>query len=218
MFKDRIDAGCQLAQRLIRVRNKRNVVILAIPRGGVPVAYAMDKFLYLPFDLLVIRKLPMPGDPEAGLGAISETGETVFQPQAKIYSPKIIQEIISKQLVEIKRRIHALRGDRKLINIKGKTVILVDDGLAMGSTMEAAVKTVRKLGVKKIIVAVPVGSKEAVNIIKSEVHELVCLDIPSLFYAVAQDYKHWHDVSDKEVKDILFKIKKYVPVSQKNLS
>ena len=203
MFLNRVEAGKELAQKLIIYKDKKDVLVLAIPRGGVPVAYQVAKFLNLSLNLLVVRKLPMPEDPEAGMGAISETGEIVWQPQAKFYSPQITQKIVSEQIKETRRRVKIFRGDKKLVDVKNKIVILIDDGLAMGSTMKVAVKTVKKLKAKKVIVAVPVGGREAVNEIKREVSKLICLEIPYPFYAVAQAYKQWHDVSDDEVLNII---------------
>jgi len=205
MFLNRVEAGKELARRLADYKEKKGVTILALPRGGVPVAYEVSRALRLPLSLLIVRKLPMPEDPEAGLGAISETGEIVFQPQTRFYSPKIIQKIISAQSLELKKRMRTLRKGKKLTDIKDKTVILIDDGIAMGSTMEVAVKTVKKLGAKEIIVAVPVGSREAVDKLKDEVNKIICLEVPFPFYAVAQAYEQWHDVSDEEVLDIMRK-------------
>jgi len=147
--------------------------------------------------------LPMPDDPEAGIGAISETGEIVWQPQANFYSKEKIEEILREQRKEIKKRIAVLREGKKLPNLEGKIVILIDDGIAMGSTMEAAIKTAKKEGAKEIVVASPVGGKEIIEKIRKMADRTICLEIPELFYAVAQAYKNWYDVSDEEVIDAL---------------
>lgn len=201
MFFDRQEAGRKLAKELKKYQDKKTI-ILAIPRGGVLVAAEVAKILNLPLDLIIVRKLPMPDNPEAGIGAISETGEIVWQPEAQVYAEDEVQRILDEQKEEIKRRIEVLRR-KKLPDLKGQTVILIDDGIAMGSTMEVAVKTVRKKGAKKIVVAVPVGGKESLREIKNLADDLICLETPTPFYAVAQVYKNWYDVSDAEVIEVL---------------
>ena len=208
MFRNKKEAGEKLAEKLKKYREKDNTLILSIPCGGGPVANEVAKDLGLPMDLLVVRKLPMPENPEAGLGAISETGEIIWQSQADFYSSEIIEKILSEQTKEIKRRIKVLRQGRSLPEIKGRVVILVDDGLAMGSTMEAAVLTLKKLEAKKIIVAVPVGSIEAIKRIKDLADQVICLETPYPFYAVAQGYYYWHNVTDDEVIEIIQKFKR----------
>lgn len=203
MFFNRQEAGKKLAEKLIKYQGSKKVIILAIPRGGVLVATEVAKILNLPIDLLVVRKLPMPDDPEAGIGAISETGEIVWQPLVNFYSPREVEEILKIQKEKIKKRIEILRKGKKLSNLQGKTVILIDDGIAMGSTMEAAIRTAYKRGAKRIVVAVPVGGEEVIKNIKKMVDEVICLEIPCPFYAVAQVYKNWHDASDKEVIEAL---------------
>lgn len=201
MFSDRKEAGKRLAEKLQKYQNKK-AIILAIPRGGVLVAAEVAKILNLPLDLIVVKKLPMPGEPEAGIGAISETGEIVLKPQAEYYSQAQVREILKEQKEEVKRRVKVLRKG-EFPSVQNKIVILIDDGIAMGSTMEAAIKTVRKKKAKKIVVAVPVGGREIIEKISKTVDEMICLETPSPFYAVAQIYQNWYDVSDQEVIKVL---------------
>jgi len=208
MFLNRQEAGEKLAEKLEKYKKDKGAVILAIPKGGVLVGAVVAKILNLPLDLIIVRKLPMPDNPEAGIGAISETGEIVWQPQRFFYHKEIIEEILKKQKEEIKKRIEVLREGKDLPNLKGKIVILIDDGIAMGSTIEAAIKTVKKEGAKKIVVATSVGGKEVIKKIKNMVEEMICLKIPKYFYAVAQVYKNWYDVSDEEAIKTLKKLNK----------
>lgn len=206
MFLDRQEAGEKLAEKLKKYKGDKKATILAIPRGGVLVAVVVAKNLNLPLDLIIVRKLPMPDNPEAGIGALSETGEIVWQPERFFYDEEVVEEILKEQREEIKRRIEILREGRDLPDLKGKTVILIDDGIAMGSTMEAAIKTVKERGAKEVIVAVPVGGKEIVEKIENMADKVICLEIPKYFYAVAQVYKNWYDVSDKEVCEVFKEI------------
>jgi len=208
MFYDRTEAGKKLAEKLAKYQGQKDVIILAIPRGGVPVAFEVAKSLNLLLDLIIIRKLPMPDNPEAGIGAISETGEIVWQPQVKFYPSKSIEKILREQKQEVERRIKILKKGRKLPKLKDKIAILIDDGLAMGSTMEAAIKTARKAKAKKVVVAVPVAGKETLARIKDLADEVVCLEVPAFFQAVAQVYGNWYDLDDEEVLRIMIKYKK----------
>jgi len=205
MFYDRTEAGKKLALKLNKYQKNKKVIVLAIPRGGVPVAFEVAKKLKVPLDLIIVRKLPMPDNPEAGIGAVSETGEIFWHPQAKLYPKEAIKKILSEQKEEIKRRIKVLRKGKGLAALKDKIVILIDDGLAMGSTMRAAIKTVKKEQAEKVVVAIPVAGREILKIIKSMADEVVCLEVPSFFQAVAQVYENWHDLSDQEVTEIMGK-------------
>ena len=205
MFYDRTEAGQKLASELNKYRKNKKVIVLAIPRGGVPVAFEVAKKLEAPLGLIIVRKLPMPDNPEAGIGAISETGEIFWHPQAKLYPQEITAKILDEQKEEIKRRIKVLRKGEGLPKLKDKIVILIDDGLAMGSTMRAAIKTVKKEQAEKVVVAIPVAGREILKIIKSMADEVVCLEVPSFFQAVAQVYENWHDLNDREVIEIMKK-------------
>ncbi|ADN09211.1 phosphoribosyltransferase [Sulfurimonas autotrophica] len=203
MFKDRKDAGRKLAAALQAYKEEAPLV-LAIPRGGVELGYEVSKALSADFSLIICRKLPFPLNTESGFGAIAEDGSLyINELAATSISHKEIEQIIAQQSLEIKRRIQTLRGGKPLPSIKGRTVIVVDDGIAMGSTMHVAVELCRKRGAKKIIVAVPVASRQAIQKFSQMADEVVVLESPLDFYAVAQVYENWHDVSDKEVLDFL---------------
>jgi putative phosphoribosyl transferase len=203
MFDDRTDAGKKLATALAEYRGQ-DVVVLAIPRGGVEVGYWVATSLGADFSLLVSRKLPYPDNPEAGFGAIAEDGSTVTSEEASRWVPEqTIQRIIQEQKGEIKRRISALRGGADLPNIAARTVILVDDGIAMGSTMRASIQLCKNQRAGKIVVATPVAGERVARQLVRLVDELVILEMPPFFRAVAQVYRRWYDVSDEEVIRIL---------------
>jgi len=206
MFRNRTEAGKKLAEKLIKYKANKEAIILALPRGGVPVAFEGAKKLKIPIHLIIVRKLPIPDNPEAGIGALSETGEIVWQPQKESYPKDVIEEILIEQKKEIERRTKILRKGRDLPKLKNKIVILIDDGLAMGSTMMAALKTAKKEGAKKVVVAVPVAGKDVLERIKKEADEVVCLEVPLFFQAVAQVYENWYDLDDQEVLKIMKKI------------
>ena len=207
MFIDRKDAGVKLAKALDRYKDK-DVLVLAIPRGGVEVAYEVAKYLDAEFSLLISRKFPIPYNPEAGLGAIAEDGSTYIVSDAKRWlSKEEIEKIKKDQIDEIKRRINILRQGNPLPKIKDRTVILIDDGLAMGSTMRAAIELCKNEKAMRIIVAVPVAGKDVKNEIGKLVDEIIVLEMPLFFNAVAQVYLNWHDVTDNEVIEILNRLK-----------
>ena len=202
MFKNRKDAGIKLAEALHEYRDA-GVLVLAIPRGGVELGYEVAKALNADFSLLICRKLPYPFNPESGFGAMAEDGSLyINRAAAASVSDDRIKEIILQQKQEIKRRIEILRGGQPLPAIKGRTVILVDDGIAMGSTMHAAVELCRKQGAAKIIVAVPVAGRHAIQEFGRLADEITVLESPVNFHAVAQVYENWYDVSDEEALEI----------------
>lgn len=203
MFEDRKDAGKRLAKALTKYRNK-DVLILAIPRGGVEVAYKVAEYLNAELNLLVSRKLPFPNNKEAGFGAIAEDGSTfIFKDAYMWLSEEKIEEIKMEQIDEVRRRIEILRQGKKLPGIKGRIVILIDDGLAMGSTIRVAIMLCKNKGAKKVVVAAPVSGEDIAREIEEIVDEIVILEKPVSFQAVAQVYKNWHDVTDSEVIEIL---------------
>ncbi len=205
VFKDRKDAGRQLSHALMRYK-KEHPLVLAIPRGGTEVGYEIARALDTDFDLLIARKLPFPDNPESGFGAVAEDGSIYIIPYyAEILDPALIDAIVKYQKDEIKRRIDHLRGGRPLTSMKGRTVILVDDGIAMGSTMRAAVEFCRRNGASKVVVAAPVSSPEVKNEFKRIADDVVILSTPSYFRAVADAYEVWYDVSDEEVLQIMKK-------------
>jgi len=203
MFEDRKDAGEKLAKALKKYKDK-NTLVLAIPRGGVEVGYQVAKYLNASFSILVTRKLPYPDNPETGFGAIAEDGSTfIYRNAVRLLPEGMIDEIIREQKQEIRRRVAVLRKSRPLPALVNRTVILVDDGIAMGSTMRASIILCKNKGAGKIVVAVPVAGERSVAEIGEMVDEIVVLEEPTFFRAVAQVYRHWHDVSDREVIEIL---------------
>lgn len=205
MFRDRRDAGRKLASVLVKYKNK-NVLVLAIPRGGVEVGLEVARYLRADFDILVSRKLPIPYNPEAGFGAVAEDGSVYINKDSSLWISEDEMEIIKKeQIEEIKRRISTLRRGRPLKSIQGREVILIDDGLAMGSTMRVSIKLCRNQNAKKIIVVVPVSGIDTFNEMKKIADEIYVLEIPYNFMAVAQVYLNWHDATDEEVIELMEK-------------
>ncbi|MEA3376099.1 MAG: phosphoribosyltransferase family protein [Chloroflexota bacterium] len=207
MFEDRREAGEQLARRLEAYRD-RDVVVLAIPRGGVEVGYQVATHLNADFSLLIARKLPYPDQPEAGFGAVAEDGSTVILGDAARWvSDDTIETVVEEQRREIERRVAVLRRGEPLPNLEGRTVILVDDGIAMGSTMRAAIKCCRSQGASTLVVAVPVSGREVAEqigaLLDGPGDEIVVLEQPRYFCAVAQVYERWYDVPDSEVTAIM---------------
>ena len=205
MFNNREDAGKQLAEQLLPYRSDLTIV-LAIPRGGVPVAFEVASRLQAQFSLIICRKLPFPHNPEAGFGAVAEDGSTIIMPGPSAYIPKDnIEAVIEDQKKEIARRIKILRGGQPFPNLHGRIVILIDDGIAMGSTMRAAIKLCTKHNPEKLVVGSPVSSPEVAHFLeqKEEVDNVIILERPQYFRAVAQVYEEWCDVPDHEVLDIM---------------
>jgi predicted phosphoribosyltransferase len=205
MFKDRKDAGKQLAQALESYQDE-NVLVLAIPRGGVELGYEVAKALNADFSLIVVRKLPYPENPEAGFGAVAEDGSTfTFDQSVHTLPDETVERIVRQQRDEVERRIEVLRKGKPLPEIEGRTVILVDDGIAMGSTMRAAIALCKHQGAGEIVVASPVSSERVKEEIRQLVDRVVILVTPPFFRAVAQVYQNWYDVSDREVLEIMEK-------------
>jgi putative phosphoribosyl transferase len=203
MFQDRTDAGRQLAAALEEYRGQ-DLVVLAIPRGGVEVGYQVARHLGADFSIVVTRKLPFPNNPEGGFGAIAEDGSRfVFREALGRLSAETVGRILEEQKAEVQRRVKVLRGDEPLPRIQGRTVILVDDGIAMGSTMRASIKLCRRQGAGEVVVAVPVAGPRQAREIAAMVDRLIVLKTPLFFQAVAQVYAHWHDVSDGEVIEVM---------------
>ncbi len=202
MFKDRLHAGRELAEKL-RGYKGRDVIVLAIPRGGVPVAYPIAVELDAILDVIVPRKIPIPWNPEAGFGAVTVDGEIVLN---KDLVDRIgleddeIKELAGPVIEEIKRRTWIYRGDKKFPDLDGETVIIVDDGLASGYTMLSAIKYVRRETPRELVVAVPVSPLSSVNLIKPLVDDFVCLVVEDTFsFAVASFYDEFPDLSDDKV-------------------
>jgi putative phosphoribosyl transferase len=198
MFRDRQDAGQRLGEALSAYKTETPLV-LAIPRGGVEVGYYVARKLEAPLAIVVVRKLPWPGDPEAGFGAVAEDGSLfIFEHMRTALDPAVVKEIVQKQKREIRRRIQVLRNSAPLPRIAERTVILVDDGIAMGSTVRAAITLCRNEQAGKIIVAAPVASPSAAKELTRLADSVVIVERPFSFRAVAQVYENWYDVSDEE--------------------
>lgn len=205
MFRDRRDAGSRLS-RASGLSQKEDAVILAIPKGGLEVGYEIAKNLDHRMSLIVTRKLPFPENPESGFGAVSEGGQLYLVPGMKERIPEtMIERIVAEQIDEVKRRVSILRGGRPFPDIRDRTVILVDDGIAMGFTMMASVLHCKYRKPKEIIVAVPVAGPRAIERFESIVDELIVHESPHDFSAVAQVYENWYDVSDSEALNLLKK-------------
>lgn len=199
-FKNREDAGQKLACALKQYKNNKDVVLVALPRGGVVIAYEIAKELNLPLDIVVTRKIGALGNPEYAIGAITEIGEGIFnEDEIARVDKKWLDKEIKKEKQEAERRLKVYRGGKPALNLKDKIVILVDDGIATGYTMRAAVKSVRVADPKKIIVAVPHGARDTIEVLRKEVDEVICLHIPTFYMAVGQFYEEFEQTSDKEV-------------------
>ncbi len=199
MFKDRQDAGQQLALALGAYKDK-DALVLAIPRGGVEVGYYVACAIHAEMAIVVSRKLPYPDNSEAGFGAIAEDGSLfIFEDALGFLGREEIDRIIEEQKRELKRRVHVFRKDEPLPEIKGRTVIIVDDGIAMGSTVRATIALCKNKKAKKIVVASPVAGPDVAESLTKIVDETVILEKPAFFQAVAQVYRNWYDVPDSEV-------------------
>lgn len=205
-FRDRSDAGRRLGAELAMHEFPSGVVVLALPRGGLPVGFEVAKALHARLDVIVVRKLGVPWQPELAMGAIAPGGVEVLDRRliASLgIAPQIVKAAIQRESAEIERREKLYRGGRPALDLHGRTVVLVDDGLATGSTMLVAVHYVRTLQAAKIIVAIPVGSRQACTRVEKEVDELVCLAIPESFMAVGEWYLDFRQVTDAEVQSWL---------------
>lgn len=206
IFPDRREAGRELAQRLMNYAGQENTVVLALPRGGVPVGFEVAEALHLPLEVFVVRKLGVPGHEELAMGAIASGGVRVLNREvlARFRHPEeIIAEAAAREMQELERREFLYRGRRPAIDVHGKTVLIVDDGLATGSTMHAAVRALRQRGAARIVVAVPVAPPETCQEFEREADELVCLQAPRNFMAVGQFYVDFSQTTDEEVTELL---------------
>jgi len=206
VFEDRNDAGRLLAEKLIKYKASDGMV-LGIPSGGVPVAAEIANSLNLPMDLIIVRKIQIPYNPEAGFGAMGPDGEIIFN-EKLLSQLRLTEDDIKKQIQKngdiLKKRNQLFRGEKPFPSLKDKIVIVVDDGLASGYTMLVAVGFIKRKMPQKIVVAVPTASKRTADFILSEVDELVCLNIRTGFpFAVADAYRNWYDLTDEEVLNII---------------
>jgi putative phosphoribosyl transferase len=206
IFKNRADGGRKLAARLTRYANRGDVLVLALPRGGVPVAYEVSKELKAPLDVFLVRKLGVPGYEELAMGAIASGGVRVINEELVNYlgiPEEVIDSIAAVEQRELERRAVAYRDDRPAPNVKDCVVILIDDGLATGSTMRAAAASLRLKKPRRIVVAVPVSSPETCEEFRSEVDEIVCAVTPQHFQGVGLWYEDFSQTSDEEVRELL---------------
>jgi putative phosphoribosyl transferase len=205
-FADRADAGRQLAKALAATVSGRGFIVLGLPRGGVPVAAEVATGLGLPLDVLCVRKLGVPFQPELAMGALASGGAVVRNEDVLAMLPSAetaFARVLDEERVELERRERAYRGDAPPLDVRARRIILVDDGLATGATMEAAVQALRSLGPETIVVAVPVGSREAVERIAAAADRVVCLHAPVYFGAVGSCYEAFEQTRDSEVTELL---------------
>jgi predicted phosphoribosyltransferase len=205
LFLDRRDAGHRLAGELMEFADDRPVIV-ALPRGGVPVGVEVARALGAPLDILMVRKLGAPGNPELGVGAVAEDGTGVLDPRSADMSgmtKTMLDATLARESLELRRRVERYRDGRPSIPVKGRTVVIVDDGLATGLTDLAAVRVLRKRGARRIVVAVPVGSSEAVSMLAREADRVICLEVPRRLFGVGMWYRDFSPVSDEQVEALL---------------
>jgi len=205
-FHDRREAGQLLARQLAEYKDRDDVVVLALPRGGVPVGYEIARELRAPLDVFVVRKLGVPWHPELAMGAIAGRGTEVLNGDvvtAYNIPPHVIRAVAEAEGRELQRRLEQYRGDRPLLDLRNHLVILVDDGLATGSTMRAAIRAIRQDHPVAIVVAVPVAAPETCRTFQHDVDKIVCLRTPSGFSAVGQWYEDFSQTTDDEVRELL---------------
>lgn len=206
LFNDRTDAGRRLARELGAYLHRTDVLVLGLPRGGIPVAFQVAETLGAPLDVFVVRKLGLPGHDELAMGAIASGGVQILNHdliRAGAVSRAEIAAIVAAETRELHRRERRYRGDRPFPKVAGTTVILVDDGLATGSSMRAAVAALRLRHPAAIVVAVPVGARETCDVFRRLADDVVCTATPEPFYAVGQWYQDFSQTTDEEVHDLL---------------
>ena len=210
VFADRFEAGRLLAARLSEFA-RSNAIVLALPRGGVPVAFEIASQLHLPLDVFLVRKLGVPGQPELALGAIASGGLRVLNQDVVrefSLSPQAIEAVAAREQVELERREREYRRNRPALDITGRAAILVDDGLATGSSMRAAARALRLRQPSEIVAAVPVAAPEVCAAVALEVDRMVCLEQPERLMAVGQWYRNFNQVTDEEVYRLLARVSK----------
>ena len=206
LFRDRTDAGRKLADRLAAYANYPNAMVLALPRGGVPVAFEVAEALNLPLDIFVVRKLGLPGHEEFAIGAIASSGARVLNQdliRQLSLSDEIIEHIVAREQRELERREQTYRGQRPVLDVRDRVIIIVDDGLATGSSMRAAIAALRQKRPAKLIVAVPVGARATCSELAALADEAICLETPENFSAVGLWYNDFSQITDEEVIDLL---------------
>jgi len=205
-FRDRIEAGRRLAEKLAGYANRPDVLVLALPRGGVPVAAEVARALNAPLDVFLVRKLGLPGQEEFAMGAVATGGVRVLnEPLIHAFgiSDAVVERVVAREEQELARRERLYRGDRPPADVRGRTVILVDDGLATGATMLAAIKALRQQQPARIVVAVPTAAPETCDALRAEVDDVVCAVTPEPFYSVGLWYEDFSQTTDDEVRALL---------------
>ena len=208
-FKDRHEAGIKLAEQLKKYKNNKDVIVLAIPRGGVEVGYEIARFLNVKLDIIVTKKIGLPGDEEFAIGSVGPDKNIMLNEETlRIYnvSKEYIKEKTKEIGKEIERRYKAYKGKYELQSLKNKIVILTDDGIATGFTTRVAINYIKSQNPKKVILAVPVAPSDFANQIKKEVDEFICLHSTNLFFAISQFYDYFPQMGDEEVKNYLKKL------------
>jgi putative phosphoribosyl transferase len=204
-FADRRDAGRRLAERLLPLAAESPIVV-ALPRGGVPVAQEVAAALGAPLEILAVRKLGAPHNPEYGIGAVAEDGTRVIDPEAVAVlgiHGETLDAIADRESAELRRRVALYRGDRKPLDLAGRTTILVDDGVATGVTDTAALRAARRRGPRRLLLAVPICAPDALGRLREEADEVICLRTPPILYGISQWYRDFSQVSDEEVLSAL---------------
>jgi putative phosphoribosyl transferase len=206
LFRDRADAGRKLAEALHEYARRPDVLVLALPRGGVPVAYEVARALAAPMDIFLVRKLGVPGHEELAMGAIASGGVRVLNERVLALAgvdERTVATVAANEQRELDRREAAYRGGRPAPDVRGRTVILIDDGLATGSTMRAAAQALRAQGPERLVVAVPVAAAETCEEFRAEVDAIVCAATPEPFYGVGMWYEDFTQTTDDEVQALL---------------
>ena len=206
IFSNRVEAGRKLASELVDLVGNRSVIVLAIPRGGVVVGYEVARKLKVPLDIIIPRKIGAPSNPELAIGAVTEDGGVILDEKLVGYlnvSRRYIEEESERQRREIERRLMVYRGEVPYPNLTNRVVIVVDDGVATGSTIKAALASLRKKKVKQVIIAMPVGPADTIKELEGKTDRVVCLFEPEKFYAIGQFYKNFDQTTDEEVIRLL---------------
>jgi len=205
LFRNRVEAGQRLGEALKDLKG-RDVIVLGIPRGGVVVASEVAEALGAPLDVIITRKVSPPGEPEYALGAVGQDGEVIMDQKAAVslgVDKGYLEAEIARKRVEVRERTLKFRGERPFPSLAGKVVVVVDDGMATGSSVSAAVLSIKKRGPKEVVVAVPVAPSDAVETLTEDGNRVVCLETPGAFFAIGEFYGDFEQVDDEEVREIL---------------